>query len=132
MTGLHIGLGAALITIGLSFQWLISKRVKNQKLRKTYAWIAWIFAAIGGAAVGTDVGHQLGVTSIGAIIVSFVGLGFIVADLWDHRPDWLAFILVTVVPSFMRLAGGGFGALLHALLTPLDALVKVAGSLFGA
>jgi len=131
MTGMHIGLGTALIVIALSFQYLITKRLKDAKLRKAYAWIAWIFALIGGAAVGTDIGNQLGITSVGAIIASFVMLGFIVADLKDHRPDWPAFILVTLAPTFMRLSGGGFGSFFHLLLTPLDALVKVAGGLFG-
>lgn len=131
MTGLHIGLGTALITIALSFQYLITKRIKHQKAKKVYAWIAWFFAAIGGAAIGTDLGHQLGVTSVGAIITSFVMLGFIVGDLLDHRPDWPAFILVTLAPTFMRLSGGGFGTFFHLLLAPLDALVKVVGGLFG-
>lgn len=132
MTGLHIGLGTALIIIALSFQYLITKRVKHQGTRKVYAWIAWLFAAVGGAAVGTDIGHQLGVTSIGAAVVSCVMLGFIWADLRDHRPDWPAFILVTLAPNFMRLTGGGVGTFFHFLLSPLDMLVKVLGNLLGA
>lgn len=132
MTGLHIGLGTAMIIIAFAYQWLVSKRVKHQQTRKLFAWTAWFFAAVGGAAIGTDIGHQLGISSVGAIVASFIMIGFIWADLRDHRPDWPAFILVTLAPTFMRLSGGGFGALFHLTLSPLDALVGLVGRLFGA
>lgn len=128
---LNIGLGAGLIIIALTTQWIISKRLKNQRVSKVYSWIAWVFALLGGVAISTDLGPQIGITSAGAVIASIVMLLFIGADLADRRPDWLAFILICLVPTFMRMSGGGFGALFDVILMPPDAGVQLVGRALG-
>lgn len=129
---LDIGLGAGLILIGLAAQFLLSKRSKNNKIRQGLAWVAWVCVAVGGEAVGGEIGAQLGVTSIGATIASWVMLLFIAVDVADKRPDWLAFILIAVVPTFMRLAGGGSAAIFDLLLMPLDWAASGLGAFLGA
>lgn len=113
---LDVSLGVGLIAIALTAQWLISKRLKHQKVSKVVSWIAWIFAIVGGTAVTSDISDAIGVTSAGAAAASVVMLLFIVVDIADKRPDWLAFILICLAPTFMKLAGGGIGKVFDVLL----------------
>jgi hypothetical protein len=129
---LNIGLGAGLIIIGLAAQFLLSKRSKNNKVRQALSWVAWIFVAVGGEAVTADISSNLGVTSVGAAVASWVMLLFITVDVADKRPDWLAFILIAICPTFMRLAGGGSGQIFNVLLMPLDWAASGLGAFLGA
>lgn len=129
---LNIGLGAGLIIIGLTAQFLLSKRAKNAKVGRALAWVAWICVAVGGEAVTADISGQLGVTGVGATVASWVMLLFIAVDVADKRPDWLAFILIAICPTFMRLAGGGSAAIFDLLLMPLDWAASGLGWFLGA
>ncbi len=113
---LDFSLGVGLLVIALTTQYLISKRLKHNGLRKILAWIAWGLAVVGGTAVTGQVDAASGVTSAGAVVASCVMLLFIAVDLADHRPDWLAFILICVCPTFMRLSGGVAGQIFDMLL----------------
>ncbi len=113
---LDVSLGAGLIAIALTAQWLISKRAKNQQVSKVISWIAWAFAVVGGTAVTADIQDTFGITSAGAAAASVVMLLFIVVDIADRRPDWLAFILITLAPTFMTLASGGIGKVFDLFL----------------
>lgn len=106
---IDVSLGAGLILIALTAQYLIWKRSKNQKMNKAISWIAWVFAVVGGTAVTADIQDTFGVTSAGAAFASIVMLLFIAVDIADRRPDWLAFILICLAPTFMTLAGGKIG-----------------------
>jgi hypothetical protein len=117
---LNFSLGAGLIVIALTAQYLISKRLKHQKVSKAISWVAWILGAIGGTKAAADIGHSVGVASGGAVVVSWVALLFILVDVADRRPDWLAFILIVVTPAFMRLSGGGSGKVFDLLLFPFN------------
>ena len=119
----NVGIGAGLIIIALAAQYLISKRLKNQKVSKVYSWIAWVCAVLGGVAATTGIGNAVGISSAGAAIASLVMLLFIGVDIADRRPDWPAFILICLTPTFMRLTGGTLGQLYAAVLTPFDAVV---------
>jgi hypothetical protein len=113
---LDVTLGAGLIIIALSAQYLLSRRAKNAKIGKVLAWVAWCFAVVGGTAVTVDIQDLVGVTSAGAAAASVVMLLFIAVDVADRRPDWLAFILICIAPTFMRLTGGGIGTVFDLLL----------------
>lgn len=119
----NVGAGLGLIIIALSAQYLIWKRLKNQKVSKFYSWVAWVFAVLGGVAVTGDLGNAVGVTAGGAAVASLVGLLFIGVDIADRRPDWLAFILIIVTPTMMRASGGTLGTLYDGILMPLDLLL---------
>jgi hypothetical protein len=129
---LDIGLGAGLIIIGLAAQFLLSKRSKNNKVRQALAWVAWVCVAVGGEAVTADIGSGLGVTAIGATVASWVMLLFIAVDVADKRPDWLAFILIAITPTFMRLAGGVSADIFDLLLMPLSWAADGLGMFLGA
>lgn len=126
-----IGLGAGLILIGLISQFLISKRLKHQGVRKIYSWIAWSCVIIGSTKAASDIGNSVGVTSAGAAIAAFACLMFIVADIADKRPDWLAFGLMLVTPAMMRATGGPMGNLYDLMLKLPDALGDAIGRAFG-
>ena len=128
---LNFGLGAALIIIGLTAQYLIKKRLRNAKVARVYAWIAWVFASLGGVAASSTVGNTVGVTATGAAVVSAVMLLVLIADVVDKRPDWPAFVIVVTVPWFMRLSGGTAGQFYTALLYPLDQANTVVSTFFG-
>jgi hypothetical protein len=125
---LNFSLGAGLIIIALTAQYLISKRLKHQKVSKAISWIAWILAIIGGTKAASDIGDAIGATSAGAVVVSCICLLFIVVDIADKRPDWLAFILIVITPAFMRASGGGAGSFFDLLLKVPD----MAGDRLGA
>lgn len=129
---LNISLGAGLIAIALTAQFLLSKRAKNAKVGRALAWIAWVCVAVGGEAVTADIGSQVGVTSVGASIASWVMLLFIAVDVADKRPDWLAFILMAIAPTFMRLAGGISGDIFNVFLMPLDWAASALAAFLGA
>jgi hypothetical protein len=126
-----IGLGAALIVVALTAQYLIKKRVKHPKVARVYAWIAWVFAALGGEAVTASVGNGIGVTSAGAAVVSLVMLLVLVCDIADKRPDWPAFIITVTAPWFMRLTGGPLGSLFDAILAAPHAVNQAVGGFMG-
>lgn len=129
---LDIGLGAGFIIIGFTAQFLLTKRVKHAKIGRVLSWIAWTCVAVGGEAVTTDIGTQLGVTGVGAAVASWVMVLFILVDVADRRPDWLAFILIGIAPSFMRMAGGWSGIIFDALLAPVDFAASLLGKFLGA
>lgn len=116
--GFTVTLGAGLIIIAFAAQFIIWKRLKDAKLRKLYSWIAWIADVLGGTAITLNVDDKLGVTSWGAFVASLVMLLFIAADLKDRRPDWPAFILIAICPSFLKVVSGPLGALCDLLLMP--------------
>jgi hypothetical protein len=128
---LNVGLGAALAIIALTAQYLIKKRIKNQKLARVYAWIVWIPAALGGEAISSSVHNTVGITSAGAAVVSVIGLLFLIVDIADRRPDWPAFIITVSVPWFMRLTGGTLGALFDLALAAPHAANGALGTFMG-
>ena len=127
----NIGLGAGLIFIGLVGQLIISKRLKHQGVRKVYSWIAWVCVIVGATKAATDIGDTLGVTSGGAAIAAFACLMFIIADIADKRPDWLAFGLMLITPALMRATGGSIGGLYDLILAVPDAVGNWLGAAFG-
>jgi ABC-type Fe3+-siderophore transport system permease subunit len=127
----NIGLGAGLILIGLISQFLISKRLKHQGVRKVYSWIAWVCVIVGATKAASDIGNTIGASSAGAAIAAFACLMFIVADIADKRPDWLAFGLMLVTPALMRATGGPIGNLYDLMLKVPDAVGDWVGRAFG-
>lgn len=119
----NIGIGFGMIVIALTAQFLISKRLKNQKVSKFYSWLAWAFAVLGGIAVTNDVGNAVGISAGGAAIASIAMLLFIGVDIADRRPDWPAFILICLTPTFMRLSGGTLGLIYDTILAPFDGII---------
>ncbi len=120
---LGLGIGALLIAIGFTAQWLLKKRLHNGKLKTIYMWIAWGFAVLGSAvAAPVTGGNTVGITSVGAGAVSVIMLLALAVDLADKRPDWPAFFIVVAVPWFMRWTGGTLGTLFDAVLAPLNAM----------
>lgn len=128
---MNITLGGGLIIVALTAQWLISKRLKHQKVSRVISWIAWALAVIGGTKAAADIGDALGAGAATAAIVSAVCLLFIVVDIADKRPDWLAFILIVVAPAFMRLSGGGIGKIYDGILAIPAAAGDQLGSFLG-
>lgn len=124
---MNVTLGGGLIIVALVAQWLISKRLKHQKVSKAISWVAWSLAVIGGTKAAAGIGDAVGAGSATAVIVSCICLLFIVVDIADRRPDWLAFILIVIAPAFMRLSGGGAGKFFDLLLT----LPSLAGDKLG-
>lgn len=131
MFGFQLTVGAALVVVGLVAQWLIKKRLQHKDVKKIYMWIAWIMAALGGTALSINVGDFAGVTSIGATVISCLGLLWIVVDLADKRPDWPAFILITIIPSFMKASAGLLGKFFDLLLLLPSQFTIHAGTWFG-
>lgn len=125
---MNVTLGGGLIIIALVAQYLISKRLKHQKVSKAISWVAWVLAVIGGTKAAADIGNAVGVGSASAVIVSCICLLFIIVDVADRRPDWLAFILIVIAPAFMRASGGGAGKFFDLLLM----LPSLAGDKLGA
>jgi hypothetical protein len=78
-----------------------------------------------------DIGNTIGVTSAGAAIAAFACLMFIVADIADKRPDWLAFGLMLVTPALMRATGGPVGNLYDLILTVPSMVGDWVGRAFG-
>ncbi len=117
---LNFTFGTGMIIIAFAAQYLLKKRVKHQKVGRALMWIAWITATIGGEAWSRNIGNTVGVTSTGAAVVAIVMLFFLAVDVADKRPDWPAFIITVTAPWFMRLTGGGIGAVFDALLTPIQ------------
>jgi asparagine N-glycosylation enzyme membrane subunit Stt3 len=128
---MNLTLGGGLIIVALTAQYLISKRLKHQKVSKAISWVAWILAIIGGTKAAGDIGEAVGVGSASAVIVSCVCLLFIVVDIADRRPDWLAFILIVIAPAFMRASGGGAGRFFDLLLKLPELLGDRLGSFLG-
>lgn len=128
---MNVTLGGGLIIIALVAQWLISKRLKHQKVSKAISWVAWVLAVIGGTKAAADIGHAIGAGSAFAVVVSCVCLLFIVVDIADRRPDWLAFILIVIAPAFMRLSGGGAGKFFDLLLKVPELLGDRLGAFLG-
>lgn len=126
-----ITVGTGLLAIGFTAQWVIKRRLQDKALKQIYMWIAWLFAIGGGLSISVNVGQQLGVTGLGASVVSAVGLLFLAADLKDKRPDWPAFFLAAILPMFMQLSGGPLGTIFHAVLTPLKAVAAYLGNGIG-
>lgn len=127
----ELSIGVVLITIALTSQYLLTKRVRHAKVRLVYSWLAWACAYAGGVAVAPDLGNAVGLTALGAFLVSCLLLLFIAADLADRRPDWLAFILICVAPAFMRGTPGPAGDLFDLLLLPGELLVELVTSMIG-
>ena len=127
-----LGIGGMLIAVGFVAQYLQKKRIQHAKAKPVYRWVAWGLA-VGGSAIASPQNNfgAHGITSAGAGVVSVVMLLVIVADLVDKRPDWPAFILVVVVPWFMRATGGAAGAFFDFVLAPAAWLGGSVGSLFG-
>lgn len=119
----NVGIGFGLVIIALTTQYLISKRLKNQKVSRFYSWIAWANALLGGVGIATDIGNAVGVSAGGAAIASIAMLLFIGVDIADRRPDWPAFILICLTPAFMRLSGGTLGQIFDAVLMPFDGMI---------
>lgn len=130
-TAFSVSLGTGLLIIGFTAQYLIKHRLKHEKLKRTYSWIAWGFAILGGTAVGLSVASQTGVTAAGAAVVSVVGLLALAVDFADKRPDWPAFFIAVVLPSFMQAASGPAGNIFHVLLAVPTAVNVYVGSLLG-
>jgi hypothetical protein len=128
---LGLGAGGGLIIIAFAAQWLIKKRLKNPKFQTFFRWVAWIFAVLGSAIAAPLTGNSIGVTSIGAGVVSCVLILGIVCDLADKRPDWPAFIMIVILPWTMRWTGGIVGTVFDAALTPASYLGNAIGTLFG-
>lgn len=128
---MNLTLGGGLIIVALTAQYLISKRLKHQKVSKAISWVAWILAIIGGTKAAADIGDAVGVGSASAVIVSLICLLFIVVDIADRRPDWLAFILIVIAPAFMRASGGGAGRAFDLLLKLPELVGDRLGSFLG-
>lgn len=128
---MNLTLGGGLILVALTAQYLISKRLKHQKVSKFISWVAWILAVIGGTKAAADIGDSVGAGSATAVIVSCICLLFIVVDIADRRPDWLAFILIVIAPAFMRLSGGGAGRFFDLLLKVPEMLGDRLGAFLG-
>jgi len=126
-----ITIGTGLLLIAFTAQWVLKKKLQDKGLRTVYMWIAWIFAIAGGLSISTDVGRQIGLTGLGASIVSFLGLLLLAADLKDKRPDWGAFLLAAVLPLLMKLSSGPLGQIYKVLLFPFQALAAWIGHGFG-
>lgn len=120
----NVGIGFGLVIIALTAQYLISKRLKNQKVSKFYSWIAWGAAVLGGIAITADLGNAVGISAGGAAIASLTMLLFIGVDIADRRPDWTAFILICLAPTFMRLSGGTLGQIYDVILAPFDGIIN--------
>lgn len=127
----NIGAGFGLIVIAITAQLIISKRLKNQKVSKIYSWVAWVGALLGGVGVTDQIGNAAGISAGGSAIASIIMLLFIAADLSDRRPDWLAFILICLTPTFMRLSAGTLGQIYDAILSVPDAILNGLGSFLG-
>jgi hypothetical protein len=128
----RIGIGTAMILIGLFCGWIIKKRVRHKALAQYLLWMAWIFVALGGEAASHTVKNTYGVGAGGAAFVSVVGLILVVVDLADRRPDWTAILVIIILPWFMRLSGGTIGQFFNLLLAPLAAINQgLVHSLFG-
>jgi len=128
---LGLGVGGLLIAIGFVAEWLLKKRLKNQKVQRFYMWVAWLFALLGSAVAAPTVGNSVGITSAGAAAVSIGMLLALGVDLADKRPDWPAFFIIVTVPWFMRWTGGQLGALFDLVLTPLATLGHLVLGLVG-
>lgn len=133
-----VGLGASL-TVGAAFaiiavfsQWLVKKRARDKGVAKVLLWCGWVFAALGGEALSRELPNTIGVSSLGAVVVSLAMLGLIIVDVKDGRPDWPAMLCVLAAPFFMRLAGGTAGQLFDTILNIIAALNQsIAGPFFG-
>jgi vacuolar-type H+-ATPase subunit I/STV1 len=128
---INISIGVGLVAIALTAQWILNRRLKHAAVSRAYSWIAWVCAYLGGAAVTVDLAHRVGITASGAAVAAFLMLLVIVADLADRRPDWPAFILIILAPTFMRLAVGDAGELYAVLLAPADAALRTVGPFLG-
>jgi len=128
---LNVGFGLGMVIIAVTFQYMLKKRLKHQKVSRAFMWFAWVFAAIGGEAMSRQVGNTAGVTSAGASLVAFVGLIVLVVDVADKRPDWPAFIVTITMPWFMRLAGGSIGGIYDAILSPIQAIGRTIAGFLG-
>ena len=126
-----ITLGVGLLAIGFFAEWQIKNRLKNQKVRVPLMWVAWIFAVLGGNAAAISIAGATGIAGASASVVSVLIIIALVVDISDKRPDWPAFFCAAVLPSFMRVAAGAIGALLHGPVQALDALNGAVGNLFG-
>ncbi|MER7331728.1 MULTISPECIES: hypothetical protein [unclassified Micromonospora] len=119
----NVGIGFGLVIIAITAQYLISKRLKNQKVSKVFSWIAWGGALLGGVGMSSEFGNAVGLSSGGAAIASLAAILFIIVDIADRRPDWPAFILICLAPTLMRVTGGNLGVMYDALLTPFDGVI---------
>ncbi|QKW15408.1 hypothetical protein [Verrucosispora sp. NA02020] len=119
----NVGIGFGLVIIALSAQYLISKRLKNAKVARVFAWVAWGAALLGGVGLSSEFGNAAGISAGGAAIASLAALMFIIVDIADRRPDWPAFILIVLAPTLMRITNGGLGSLYDAVLTPFDGII---------
>ena len=119
----NVGIGFGLVIIGITAQFLISKRLKHQKVSKVFSWIAWGAALLGGVGMSSEFGNMVGLSAGGAAIASVAALLFIAVDVADRRPDWPAFILIVLAPTLMRITGGDLGSLYDALLSPFDGII---------
>ena len=126
-----ITIGVGLLVIALFAQWLITKRAKDQKTRQHLSWIAWVAALIGGTAAASDWGEAVGINSLGAGVVSVLGLLLLYVDLKDKRPDWLAFGVICVLPTFMKLTSGPVGDLFDLVLMAPGSAAQALAAGFG-
>lgn len=120
----NVGIGFGLVIIAITAQFLISKRLKHQKVSKFFSWIAWGAALLGGVGMSSEFGNAVGISAGGAAIASIAAILFIVVDVADRRPDWPAFVLICLAPTLMRVSGGNLGNLYDALLTPFDGIIS--------
>lgn len=127
----NVGIGFGLVIIGITAQYLISKRLKHQKVSKFFSWIAWGAALLGGVGMSSEFGSAVGISSGGAAIASIAALMFIIVDIADRRPDWPAFILIVLAPTLMRITGGGLGDVYDALLLPFDGAIAALRAFLG-
>ncbi len=119
----NVGIGFGLVIIGITAQYLISKRLKHAKVSRVFSWIAWGAALLGGVGMSSEFGNAVGISAGGAAIASLAALMFIVVDVADRRPDWPAFILICLAPTLMRITNGGLGSAYDAVLSPFDGLI---------
>lgn len=129
---LGFGVGATLILIGFTAQWLLKKRLQNAKFRQFYMWVAWSMALLGSAVVSPTVGNSIGITSVGAAVVSVLMLLALGVDFADKRPDWPAFFIIVLVPWFMQYTGGKLGQFFDVILLPLNQLGQLVLAILGA
>ncbi|MER7166742.1 hypothetical protein ABT336_11860 [Micromonospora sp. NPDC000207] len=120
----NVGIGFGLVIIAIAAQFLISKRLKHQRVSKWFSWIAWGAALLGGVGMSSEFGNAVGLSAGGAAVASLVALLFIVVDVADRRPDWPAFILICLTPTLMRITNGGLGGLYDAVLIPFDGIIS--------